>query len=115
MYAQTTNRPAFFAVFFFFFLILIYFNFFYFFGDSCKFLHAREDYQQGWQLDRDWEIGTKGKTLVGKAVTSANRSVPTGAEDEEDDASLESIPFACIICKKLYTNPIVTTGRTLSV
>ena len=78
------------------------------FGDSCKFLHAREDYQQGWELDRDWEIGTKGKKVQGKTVASANRTAKTGDEDEDDDALLESIPFACIICKKPYTNPIIT-------
>ena len=78
------------------------------FGEGCKFLHAREDYKQGWELDRDWEIATKGKKLVGKTVASANRPGPAGEEDEEDDALLESIPFACIICKKPYTNPIVT-------
>ena len=78
------------------------------FGDSCKFLHAREDYKQGWELDRDWEIGTKGKKLQGKTVASANRN-KAGEEDEsEDDELLQSIPFACIICKKPYTNPIVT-------
>jgi RING finger protein 113A len=95
MYARTTNRPGFLGG--------------GFFGDSCKFLHAREDYKQGWELDRDWEIGTKGKKLVGKMVASANRSGTAGEEDEEDDAFLESIPFACIICKKAYTNPVVTT------
>jgi RING finger protein 113A len=79
-----------------------------FYGDSCKFLHARENFKQGWELDRDWEIGTKGKKVVGKTVASANRSGLTGEEDEEDDAFLESIPFACIIRKKPYTNPIVT-------
>ena len=78
------------------------------FGDSCKFLHAREDFKQGWELDRDWEIGTKGKKVVGKTVASANRSGLAGEEDEEDDVFLESIPFACIICKKPYTDPIVT-------
>jgi RING finger protein 113A len=80
------------------------------FGESCKFLHARESFKQGWELDRDWEIGTKGKKVVGKIVASANRSGTTGEGegDEEDDAFLESIPFACVICKKPYTNPIVT-------
>ena len=78
------------------------------FGDSCKFLHAREDYKQGWELDRDWEIGTKGKKIVGKTVASANRTNGTTDEDGDDDALLQSIPFACIICKKPYTNPIVT-------
>lgn len=78
------------------------------FGDSCKFLHAREDYKQGWELDRDWEVGTKGKKIVGKTVASANRSSGTADQEDDDDALLESIPFACIICKKPYTTPIVT-------
>lgn len=77
------------------------------FGDSCKFLHAREDYKQGWQLDRDWEINTKGKKLTGRTVASADKAKDN--EFDEDDAKLlESIPFACIICKKPYNNPIVT-------
>lgn len=72
------------------------------FGDSCKFLHAREDYKQGWELDRDWEIGTKGKKKPQKQTGTAD------ADSEDDDAALEGIPFACIICKKPYTNPIIT-------
>lgn len=78
------------------------------FGDSCKFLHAREDYKQGWQLDRDWEIDTKGKKLTGRTVASADRNAKSSEMDEDDEKLLESIPFACIICKKAYTNPIVT-------
>ena len=77
------------------------------FGDSCKFLHAREDYKQGWELDRDWEVGTKGKKLRGTTVASAaNREKDD--EEEDDDALLENIPFACIICKRPYTNPVIT-------
>ena len=72
------------------------------YGDSCKFLHAREDYKQGWELDRDWEIGTKGKKKPQKQTGTAD------ADSEDDDAALEGIPFACIICKKPYTNPIIT-------
>ena len=85
------------------------------FGDSCKFLHAREDYKQGWELDRDWEVGTKGKKkLGGQTVASANRSTGKndGEADDDDevdeDAMLDNIPFACIICKQSYRNPIVT-------
>ncbi|MCJ1298903.1 RNA-splicing factor [Hypocenomyce scalaris] len=81
------------------------------FGDSCKFLHAREDYKQGWQLDKDWENVTKGKKISGKTVASANRNKAgneDGASDDDDDTALEGIPFACIICKKPYTIPIVT-------
>ncbi|MCJ1479623.1 RNA-splicing factor [Lambiella insularis] len=77
------------------------------FGDSCKFLHAREDYKQGWQLDKDWETVTKGKRIGGKTMSSRNK---TGEEDgsDDDDAVLEGIPFACIICKRPYTNPVIT-------
>ncbi|MCJ1362030.1 RNA-splicing factor [Acarospora aff. strigata] len=79
------------------------------FGDSCKFLHAREDYKQGWELDRDWEIGTKGKKIGGKTIASANRSTKSGdGASDDDDELLEGIPFACVICKKPYTNPIIT-------
>ena len=74
------------------------------FGDSCKFLHARESFKQGWELDRDWEkVGDKAKR-GGKAV----KSLAEAEDSEEEDAALEGIPFACIICKKAYTNPIVT-------
>ncbi|KAI9832779.1 MAG: RNA-splicing factor [Sarea resinae] len=93
------------------------------FGDSCKFLHAREDYKQGWELDRDWEIGTKGKKVTGGrtvASAAAKRRAAGGAgadadpdsldaaDEEDEDALLEKIPFACILCRKPYTNPIVT-------
>ncbi|KAK2766141.1 RNA-splicing factor [Arachnomyces sp. PD_36] len=79
------------------------------FGDSCKFLHDRSNVQQGWELDRSWEIGTKGKKIAGKAVASRNRDLKNDDDDEdEDDSLLESIPFACVICKKPYKNPIIT-------
>ena len=76
------------------------------FGDSCKFLHAREDYKQGWELDRDWEkVGDKGKRGGGGKVV---KSLAEAEDSEEEDAALEGIPFACILCKKPYTNPIIT-------
>jgi RING finger protein 113A len=77
------------------------------FGDNCKFLHAREDYKQGWQLDKEWETVTKGKkNLGGTIVASANRDKKTEDEDEEDIP--EDIPFVCIICNGPYKSPIVT-------
>ncbi|KAI0020011.1 hypothetical protein F4780DRAFT_744091 [Xylariomycetidae sp. FL0641] len=80
------------------------------FGDNCKFLHAREDYKQGWQLDREWENVSKGKKNVGgKVVASANRAGANADDDDAaDEALLEKIPFACIICKGPYKSPIVT-------
>ncbi|CRK40690.1 hypothetical protein BN1708_008283 [Verticillium longisporum] len=79
------------------------------FGDNCKFLHAREDYKQGWQLDKEWEDVVKGKkNLGGTVVADANRSKVADDDEEEEDAMLENIPFACIICREPYKSPVVT-------
>ena len=78
------------------------------FGDNCKYLHAREDYKQGWQLDREWENVTKGKKVTGGTkIASADRN-PEADNSDEEDAILENIPFACIICREPYKDPIVT-------
>ncbi|PWW79072.1 hypothetical protein C7212DRAFT_36139, partial [Tuber magnatum] len=71
------------------------------FGDTCKFLHAREDYAQGWKLDRDWEINQK----TGK--TKSKKEDDGGGEDEEEK-ELKDTPFKCVICKGDYQSPIVT-------
>jgi len=79
------------------------------FGDSCKYLHAREDYKQGWQLDKEWENVTKGKKAPGGTkIASANRNPEEAADSDEEDAILEGIPFACIVCKEKYKDPMVT-------
>ena len=78
------------------------------FGDSCKYLHAREDYKHGWELDQEWEKAGK-KNAGGTVVASADRSKGAdNTKDETDEALLEKIPFACIICEGSYKNPIVT-------
>lgn len=69
------------------------------FGDSCKFLHAREDYKQGWQLDKEWENVAKGK---------AAEKDKQKEELTPEEKLLESIPFKCIICKEDYKRPVVT-------
>ncbi|KJY00667.1 putative pre-mrna splicing factor cwc24 protein [Zymoseptoria brevis] len=72
------------------------------FGDSCKFLHAREDYKQGWQLDKEWES-------VGSKKKKAGADGKGGDDDmDEEEKMLEKIPFACVICKEGYKNPVVT-------
>ncbi|KAF2481371.1 hypothetical protein BDY17DRAFT_227852, partial [Neohortaea acidophila] len=71
------------------------------FGDNCKFLHAREDYKQGWQLDKEWEKAGKNKG-PGKTDGAAK-------EMDEEEKQLENIPFACVICKEPYKMPVVVT------
>ena len=79
------------------------------FGDSCKYLHAREDYKAGWQLDKEWETVTKGKKNIGGTkIASANRNAAEPEDSDEEDAMLEGIPFACILCRENYKDPIIT-------
>ena len=77
-------------------------------ASNSKFLHSREDYKQGWQLDKEWENVTKGKkNLGGTVVANANRDKAKD-DDDDDEAMLENIPFVCIICKDAYKEPVVT-------
>lgn len=57
------------------------------YGDSCKFLHDRGDYLAGWQLDKLPDEGVR--------------------EVEEEDEE-EEVPFACLICRQPFTQPVVT-------
>ncbi|KAE8329463.1 hypothetical protein BDV39DRAFT_171899 [Aspergillus sergii] len=77
------------------------------FGDGCIYAHIRENVLQGWELDKEWDKNTQGKKLDGKVVSQRGGD-KSKDDDDEDEELLESIPFACIICKKSYQNPIVT-------
>jgi RING finger protein 113A len=72
------------------------------FGDTCKFLHDRGTYLQGWQLDK---VSSKSNfiTFATRAGLEKKRE-----DTDSDDSEVEDIPFACLICRKPYTDPIVT-------
>lgn len=57
------------------------------YGDSCKFMHDRSDYLAGWQLDK----------------LDPNDNAVQEIEEEE-----EMLPFACLLCEKEFTDPIIT-------
>ncbi|UZJ54212.1 hypothetical protein CBS101457_003532 [Exobasidium rhododendri] len=61
------------------------------FGDTCKFMHDRSDYLAGWQLD-----------------SLPNSKARRGGDESEDEEEGEEIPFACLICRKAFTDPIIT-------
>ncbi|KIS70090.1 U2-type spliceosomal complex subunit CWC24 [Mycosarcoma maydis] len=64
------------------------------FGDTCKFLHDRSDYLAGWQLD--------------VLPNSSSRTRENMLSDPEDSDTEDDIPFACLICRKAFTDPVVT-------
>ncbi|KAG8191259.1 hypothetical protein JTE90_003271 [Oedothorax gibbosus] len=63
------------------------------FGDSCKFMHDRSDYKQGWQLELEMANNTYGTEDTTKYEISS---------DEED------MPFRCFICRNSFKDPVVT-------
>jgi len=74
------------------------------YGDSCKFLHDRGDYKTGWQLEREFEEEQKKKreaALAGKEYNADANEYFVGDDDEK-------LPFACLICKEPFKNPVVT-------
>jgi len=61
-------------------------------------MHDRGDYLTGWQLDKEWDEKQKRRAA--------------GITDEEADNQYEikeeELPFACLICRKPYVDPVVT-------
>jgi RING finger protein 113A len=75
------------------------------FGDTCKFLHAREDYAAGWKLDREWEIKKNGGRMPDLPGARMGTGDWRGKDNEKKE---EEVPFKCVICKEDYKNPAVT-------
>jgi RING finger protein 113A len=76
------------------------------FGDTCKFLHDRGTYLQGWQLDKIAPSGSNFITFATRA--GLHKSHHTDSDNSDDSDEDEDIPFACFICRKPYTEPVVT-------
>ncbi|ANZ77236.1 BA75_03954T0 [Komagataella pastoris] len=70
------------------------------YGDTCKFLHLRDDFKQGWKLDKEWENVQKKKDNTFKGM----KDIQTF-----DEEALKDIPFKCIICKGDYKSPVKTS------
>lgn len=68
------------------------------FGDSCKFLHDRSDYKAGWQLEQEHAPGFRGND-------GDSDGDDTKYEIHSDE---ETLPFKCFICRKSFTDPIIT-------
>lgn len=72
------------------------------YGDTCKFLHAREDYAHGWQVDQKFEEERRKRDAFVRAGRSGGgRAAPARADEEE-------LPWACFICRGDFEEPVVT-------
>ena len=79
------------------------------FGDSCKFLHDRSDYQPGWKIDKEWEKEQAKKTRHDRSRHQD--------DDEDDDqkkpTESEVIPSSCCACKKSWQECLRPKCKTL--
>ncbi|KAI7904356.1 uncharacterized protein BX663DRAFT_504795 [Cokeromyces recurvatus] len=72
------------------------------YGDTCIFLHDRGDYKTGWQLEKEWEEAQKNKSHFG--ASDPTKYVISDDDDDSDD----ELPFACLICRQEFVDPVVT-------
>lgn len=68
------------------------------YGDTCKFLHVRDELRQSKPIQKDWELVAKGK------VSSNHASMGTIHGSEENSSKANT----CFICKKVYVHPVKT-------
>lgn len=93
------------------------------FGDTCIYLHDRGETKSGWEMEREYEDKKK-KELNKKAkemeifMNSMMNGSGGGGEigekttdpfDSNDDTIDDGIPYACFLCRKSFTNPIITS------
>ncbi|KAJ1736821.1 RNA-splicing factor [Coemansia sp. Benny D160-2] len=89
------------------------------YGDSCVFMHDRGNYKTGWQLEKEFEEAQQGAQRDreglwkvesvsdsddegGTSASSARRRAKSKAQGSGE------LPFACFICRKPFTKPVVT-------
>lgn len=88
------------------------------YGDQCKFLHDRGDYKTGWQLEKEWDLEQSRKKkkieeMLAKCVDGEGVDEQAVADQDDDEQYLveeagEELPFACLICRENFTDPVVT-------
>ncbi|CUM65596.1 uncharacterized protein PRCAT00003244001 [Priceomyces carsonii] len=59
------------------------------YGDTCKFLHIRDESRQKKPIEKEWENVTKTKA--------------------KPNPKVDQIPFKCVLCKEDYKKPVKTT------
>ncbi len=66
------------------------------YGLNCIYAHYREEYKSGNQVEKEWREEQK-KKQDSSSTTTTTTTTPTS-----------DLPFACHICRKEFTDPVVT-------
>ena len=94
------------------------------FGDTCIFLHDRSSLKVCESVDTGWDIMQQKKRKAVEAGLEAfmdkegegeGKDLLFGNDGDNDDGNegkagtekKEELPFACFICRKPFTNPVV--------
>ncbi|KAJ2708518.1 RNA-splicing factor [Coemansia spiralis] len=75
------------------------------YGDSCVFLHDRSVYKTGWQLAKEFEEQQQGVQRDNPRLWQTAHSDDSSGDEA---AGGDKLPFACLICRKPFENPVVT-------
>ncbi|GAB2291093.1 hypothetical protein Dimus_025348 [Dionaea muscipula] len=75
------------------------------YGDSCKFMHDRGDYKSGWQMEKEWEEVEKARK---RNLAMGGGDGDDGRAEHSEEEDEDSLPFACLICRKTFVDPVVT-------
>ena len=99
------------------------------FGDTCIYLHDRGDTKSGWEMEREYEetkkreLDKRSKEMEMFMYSMMNNGGGGGDGgggkgekttdpfdgDNDHDIVDDGVPFACHICRKSFTNPIITS------
>lgn len=69
------------------------------YGDTCKFLHIRDELRQKKAINKEWET-------VGNS--KAKRPMPSTSVSG-DESRAQPHPFKCVLCKSDYKAPVITS------
>lgn len=96
------------------------------FGDTCIYLHDRGDTKSGWEMEREYEdkkkkeLDKKAKEMEVFMNSMMNGYSGGGGKGEKTNDPFDNvdgtidmiddgIPYACHLCRKSFTNPIITS------
>ncbi len=68
------------------------------YGLNCIYVHDRGDYKSGWEIDKEWAAKQK----------NINSGEEENYEVESSDEDNDNLPFACLICRNDFVEPVVT-------
>ncbi|KAJ2159972.1 RNA-splicing factor [Coemansia sp. RSA 552] len=78
------------------------------YGDSCIFLHDRGVYKTGWQLEQEFEASQQGVRRDNPRLWQTGSVSDDGDGDGNSQTKKDKVPFACLICREPFKNPVVT-------